>query len=84
MLVFLYLFAAFAPPHRCTVSVCEANVTAFNANWTNFAIPGYRQKDGLLAETGTRDQCQMYRVRNKLRYSQGNIRSSVNISCTEL
>ena len=46
MPVFLYLFAAFVPPHRCRVQQCddgdEPRPPLVNETWTDIAIPKVR------------------------------------------
>ncbi len=59
LLVFLHLFAAYVPPHRCRVPVCDhqdGNLQ-IEAQWTDFAIPKYYMSSQLLADGYPHDPC---------------------------
>ncbi len=76
MSVFLYIFAAYTPDHRCLVPVCDNSSLdldlnldhdqqGFRPNWTQFAIPksaigGGGEEEGLLAMTSDMEQCRRY------------------------
>ena len=65
MPVFLYLFAAFAPPHRCRVDACDNNATStpvVNETWTDFAIPRSEVSEGLFSSLDAAEECAMFRV----------------------
>ena len=64
MPVFLYLFAAFAPPHRCRVDACDNNETRpiVNETWTDFAIPKSEVSEGLFSSLDATEECAMFRV----------------------
>ena len=68
MPVFLYLFAAFIPPHRCRVQPCdrdEPRPPLANETWTDFAIPEVEVVEGLFSSRGATEECAMFRVLNE-------------------
>ena len=67
--LFLTLFTAYAPTHRCHISQCEAfnesdKVTSdiFNQDWLEHAIPSEQSTSNYLAADNEFDQCLMFNV----------------------
>ena len=85
MPVFLYLFAAFAPPHRCRVDACDNNETTtpvVNETWTDFAIPRSEVSEGLFSSLDAAEECVMFRVLDGGRScSPDNFDRNVTVPC---
>lgn len=63
LLIFLHLFAAYVPDHRCRVPACEAaNRTSYQETWLNFTIPEGNETDQLVQEVAPWDQCRHFRA----------------------
>ena len=67
--LFLTLFTAYAPTHRCHISQCEAfnesdKVTSdiFDQDWLEHAIPSEQSTSNYLAAGNEFDQCLMFNV----------------------
>ena len=37
--LFLDVYAAYTPVHRCYVDQCDSNTSAYNEDWLNIALP---------------------------------------------
>ena len=88
MPVFLYLFAAFIPPHRCRVQPCdrdEPRPPVANETWTDFAIPKVEVVEGLFSSRGATEECAMFRVLNEQEgdCAPDNFDRNVTVACQE-
>ena len=88
MPVFLYLFAAFVPPHRCRVQQCDdgddPRPPLVNETWTDIAIPKVEAVEGLFSSRGATEECAMFRVLDdRGDCSPDNFDRNVTVECQE-
>ena len=63
LIIYLVVFSADEPKHRCKVSICETEETkgnVFGMDWLDFAIPKGNGTSNFLAEKQDLDSCKMY------------------------
>ena len=66
-LIFIHVFAAHSPQHRCKINGCEitnqSKVTQnlFDHEWLSFAIPKEEKSTNFLGETNAFDSCKMFK-----------------------
>ena len=66
VVLYIHLFAAYTPEHRCRVDVCDGvdAVEQFNGSFVQFAIPAKSKDEGFLNGVKDMDNCQMFRVKD--------------------
>ena len=65
--LFLSIFAAYIPKHRCYVDACEGDpkISDLYAPWTEFAIPDSESREDALDEALPFDACHKFLFRNE-------------------
>ncbi len=58
--LFLDVYAAYTPPHRCFVPGCDSSASSFNATYLDFALPMEHATSEILREKAEFDPCNMY------------------------
>ncbi|QQP52038.1 Uncharacterized protein FKW44_004033 [Caligus rogercresseyi] len=59
--LFIHMFAAFTPSHRCKVPACESQP---GDEWMTWALPDSQGSSNFLQEDGQYDSCSSYRMKD--------------------
>lgn len=60
--LFLHMFSAYTPSHRCQIPRCDAANSSYEEPWVRFAVPKAGQEDSFLRASEEFAQCSMFKM----------------------
>eukprot|EP00094_Tigriopus_californicus_P007746 TCALIF_07461-PA protein Name:"Similar to Slc22a12 Solute carrier family 22 member 12 (Mus musculus)" AED:0.90 eAED:1.00 QI:0/0/0/0.5/1/1/2/0/174 len=58
--LFITMYAAYSPPHRCYIPACDSASSMINESWTGFALPSEHRSSNFLKVADDFDPCHRY------------------------
>ncbi|XP_040567850.1 organic cation transporter-like protein [Lepeophtheirus salmonis] len=78
--LFIHMFAAYTPSHRCKVPSCESYG---NSSWMEWALPSSMGTSNFLQVNGAYDSCRMFKMKDVSSACVPENFSNETIKCTE-